>query len=204
MCSSDLSLSCVKGNRVLFDRLDLSIGAGQAYQITGPNGAGKTSLLRILCGLSRPEEGEVFWQGQPIDSDPGEFRSALSYIGHAPGIKLDLTARENLMFAAALLPCANGVTVEEALGRVGLQLASDLICRHLSAGQHRRVAIARLYLTDAKLWILDEPLAAIDQDGIRTVSDLIDAHLDRGGLAVLTSHQALDLRRHPIHELNIG
>lgn len=197
-------VTCVKGQRLLFDQIDLSVRPGEIWQIAGSNGAGKTSLLRILCGLSRPEEGEIFWDGAPVASTLTTFRASLAFLGHAPGIKLDLSARENLEFSNALGMNAPPCSIDEALNEVGLVKSADLLCRYLSEGQRRRVAIARLYLSAARLWILDEPLAAIDHSGIERFSDRLEIHLSEGGLVVLTSHQPLALRHHTANTLALG
>ena len=191
-------LTCVKDQRLLFDQVDLSVRSGTVLQITGSNGVGKTSLLRILCGLSPPEEGDIFWDGVPIRTDPIAYRTELAFLGHVPGVKLDLTARENLAFSCAIAGRVKRHSIDDALGKVNLTSIADLSCRPLSEGQRRRVAIARLYLNAGRLWILDEPLAAIDQNGIEAFLDHLDAHLDDGGLAVVTSHQPVSLKRHRV------
>ncbi|MEK9942155.1 MAG: heme ABC exporter ATP-binding protein CcmA, partial [Gammaproteobacteria bacterium] len=150
------------------------------------------------------EEGEILWDGTPVASDLTAFRASLAFLGHAPGIKLDLSARENLEFSNALGINAPARSIDEALNEVGLVKSADLLCRYLSEGQRRRVAIARLYLSAARLWILDEPLAAIDQSGIETFFDRLETHLSEGGLAVVTSHQPLALRHHITNTLALG
>ena len=197
-------LTCVKGQRLLFDQVDLSVRSGTVLQIAGGNGVGKTSLLRILCGLSPPEDGDIFWDGVPIRTDPIAYRTELAFLGHVPGVKLDLTARENLAFSCAIAGRVKSHSIDDALGKVNLTSIADLSCRHLSEGQRRRVAIARLYLNAARLWILDEPLAAIDQNGIEAFLDHLDAHLDDGGLAVVTSHQPVSLKRHRVETFALG
>ena len=196
------SLTCVKGDHVLFDHLDLSIHPGQIYQISGANGTGKTSLLKILAGLSPPEEGAVFWNGEPIQRHPDKFRSLLAYLGHSIGLKLDLTPTENLEFWSSLYGISR-TPPADALIQVGLKDQAHIACRYLSAGQRRRAAIARFQINDALVWILDEPLTALDSSGIKSVCQTIDAHLDRGGLVVITSHQPIALDRHPVEEFRI-
>ena len=182
--------------------LDLSIHPGQIYQISGANGTGKTCLLKILAGLSPPEEGAVFWNGEPIQRHPDKFRSLLAYLGHSIGLKLDLTPTENLEFWSSLYG-ASQTPLADALIRVGLKDQAHIACRYLSAGQRRRAAIARFQIYVALVWILDEPLTALDSSGIKSVCQTIDAHLDRGGLVVITSHQPITLDRHPVEEFRI-
>ena len=128
------SLSCVRGTRLLFKDVNFQIRPGEIRQVRGANGAGKTSLLRILCGLSLPEHGEVLWNGKPIGQDRSDFHAQLAYIGHAPGLKLDLTARENLLFSLSLQAEKKHVDIDVALERAGLDASANLVCRHLSAG----------------------------------------------------------------------
>jgi heme exporter protein A len=186
------SLTCVRGTRPLFAGLDFSVGAGNWVQIRGPNGAGKTSLLRLLAGLSKPEEGEVRWNGAPVGSE--DFRRELMYLGHRAAVKEDLTALENLEFSAAMdgVDLARG-DAEKALVRFGLAGREDLPVRFLSAGQKRRVLLAQTVARPSKLWILDEPFTALDVKAVDFLSHLIADHVRAGGIAVLTSHQAIPL-----------
>ena len=193
------SITCVRGDRLLFQDLNLQVHPGEACQIQGGNGVGKTTLLRILCGLSLPESGEVFWNAASIREDPEKFQSDLVYIGHSNGIKLDLTPKENLAFALTLHSGTPDVSIDEALDRVGLSGSQHLLCRVLSAGQRRRVAIARLYLSRAPLWVLDEPLGAIDAAGVEAIENVIETHLGQGGMTVFTTHQPLRLKQSAIH-----
>ena len=195
------SITCVRGDRLLFQDLSLQVHPGEAYQIQGGNGVGKTTLLRILCGLSLPESGEVFWNAASIREDPEKFQSDLVYIGHSNGIKLDLTPKENLAFALTLHSGTPDVSIDEALDRVGLSGSQHLLCRVLSAGQRRRVAIARLYLSRAPLWVLDEPLGAIDAAGVEAIENVIETHLGQGGMTVFTTHQPLRLKQSAIHTM---
>jgi heme exporter protein A len=179
------------------------VGAGEVCQVQGHNGVGKTTLLRVLCGLSLPESGGVFWNGTPIHEDSGKFQSDLTYIGHSNGVKLDLTPRENLAFALTLHSSTPDASIDDALERVDLSASQHLLCRVLSAGQRRRVAIARLYLSRAPLWVLDEPLGAIDAAGVQGIENAIEAHLDQGGIAILTTHQPLRLQRAAIRAVHL-
>lgn len=189
------SLACERGGRLLFKTLGFTLEAGTLLRVAGPNGSGKTSLLRILCALSRPAAGTVSWNGEDAHRLAEDYTRRLAYLGHLPGLKEDLTARENLRFALGLLGIvAAESALGEALGRLGLGGREDIPTRFLSQGQKRRAALARLALADSiALWILDEPLAALDTEAIRAVVDLIAAHLARDGLVVLTTHQDLDI-----------
>ena len=185
-----VDLHCVRGERTLFNGLGFTLRAGTLLRIAGANGSGKTSLLRIVCGLLEPTGGEVRWAGENIRRLEEEFWRQLVYVGHANAIKDDLTAAENLRVACTLA----GVLVQreqigEALRRLGLAGCEDLPARVLSQGQRRRVALARLPLCEsAPLWLLDEPLAALDAMATRTVESLIEAHLARGGIAMYSTH----------------
>lgn len=186
------NLQCIRDDRVLFENFNFSLENGQLLQIEGKNGSGKTSLLRILCGLSMPTEGRVLWQDQDILDDKSYFWSHLHYIGHAPGIKVDLTPLENLAMSQALQDAPTTLPLETALNYVGLYGFEDVPTRTLSAGQQRRVALARLLLNDARLWILDEPFTALDKSAIQWVEHVLDAHAQRGGMAILTSHHPIN------------
>ncbi|MDO8960365.1 MAG: cytochrome c biogenesis heme-transporting ATPase CcmA [Rhodocyclaceae bacterium] len=187
-------LSCVRGERRLFAGLDLAVGPGEWLHVQGENGAGKTSLLRILATLSPPAEGEVRWQGEPVTVLAEDYRRAMLFLGHHGAVKEELTPLENLTLAAQL----DGTTLDEAnalsaLMRFGLRGREDLAVRFLSAGQKRRVLLARLAVRKATLWILDEPFTALDVKAVDMLSGLIESHLAAGGMAILTSHQSMPL-----------
>ncbi len=189
------SLACERGGRLLFKSLAFTLAPGTLLRVAGPNGAGKTSLLRILCGLARPAAGQLLWSGEDAHGLGEEYTRQLLYLGHLSAIKEDLTPRENLRFAlrlAGLAPEADAL--DAALARLGLAGREAVPARYLSQGQKRRVALARLALAQAQpLWILDEPLAALDVDAIDTVMALVSAHLDAGGMTVLTTHQEVEI-----------
>lgn len=168
-------------------------------RVAGPNGAGKTSLLRLLCGLTAPEYGEVRWRGQDISSERESFHRALLYLGHAPAISDLLTPFENLRFAlAASGDVAERSACNEALARIGLGAQRDLPARVLSQGQRRRVALARLFLSAQRpLWILDEPFTALDVRAVEDLAQTLSQHCDAGGTVVLTSHQDAPFARPP-------
>jgi len=198
------AITCVKGDRLLFEDLNLQLRSGQVCQVQGGNGAGKTTLLRILCGLSLPDSGDVLWAGSPIRQDPGQFQADLAYIGHSNGIKMDLTARENLAFSLTMQSASANASIDDAIAKVGLGGSEHLLCRLLSAGQRRRVAIARLYLTRASLWVLDEPLGAIDADGVQDIESALEEHLSRDGMVIMTTHQRLHLLQGAVCTVQLG
>ena len=198
------AITCVKGDRLLFEDLNLQLRPGQVCQVRGGNGAGKTTLLRILCGLSLPDSGDVLWAGSSIRQDPGQFQADLAYIGHSNGIKMDLTARENLAFSLTMQSASANASIDDAIANVGLGGSEHLLCRLLSAGQRRRVAIARLYLTRASLWVLDEPLGAIDADGVQDIESALEEHLSRDGMVIMTTHQPLHFLQGAVCTVQLG
>ena len=195
-------LECVRGERSLFADVGFRLNEGEILYLQGKNGSGKTSLLRILCGLAHPAAGEVRWRSRLIGSLGENFRRELCYLGHHSAIKEELTPLENLLASAQLAgeTLAEGEALD-ALEMLGLVGREDLTCRHLSQGQKRRVALARLVNERRALWILDEPYVALDATAIGLVAELIGAHLQRGGLVVLTTHQAVDVAAGTVHEL---
>ncbi|MEO6746706.1 MAG: cytochrome c biogenesis heme-transporting ATPase CcmA [Caldimonas sp.] len=191
---SATELTCSRGERRLFEGLAFALEAGAWLHVKGANGSGKTTLLRTLVGLSPPDAGRMTWRGVDIRDDPQAYRRAAVYLGHPVALKDDLTPRENLRVALAL----DGVAVSpEALGdaleRVRLDDHQDLPARHLSAGQKRRVLLARLLLRPADLWVLDEPFASLDAPAVELLGTLLQDHLDAGRVAVITSHQPVPL-----------
>ena len=198
------NLKCVRGERPLFDGVEFRLESGQLLYLRGANGAGKTSLLRLLCGLSPPEAGQIRWNGVAIDELGESYRQDLFYLGHHNALQEALTVNENIAFYAALAGAIpNEADTVNALARLGLRGCQTRLVRHLSQGQKRRVALSRLMLTRARLWILDEPFVALDQAAIQLLADLVAAHLAQGGLAVLTSHQQVDIGTVPAQILEL-
>jgi heme exporter protein A len=187
-------LTCVRGERTLFSGLDLAVGAGEWLHVRGSNGCGKTSLLRLLAGLASPAEGEIRWCGTSTREEPQAFHQDLLFLGHHGAVKEELTALENLELAAQL----DGARLDRdeairALHRFGLKGREHLPVRFLSAGQKRRVLLARLVTRKARLWILDEPFTALDTKAVDMLGGLVGEHLADGGMAVVTSHQAIPI-----------
>lgn len=188
------NLTCIRENRLLFEQLSFTVASGDIIQIAGPNGAGKTSLLRLLAGLSRPYEGQIEFDGQDINKTSDHYHQQLLYLGHTPGVKAELSAEENLSFNLAVHGMRHEQKVtEHALTQVNLLGFEDALASHLSAGQHRRIALARLWETNAKVWILDEPFTAIDKQGVKKLEQLFVKHAQNGGCVILTTHQELSL-----------
>lgn len=198
-------LACVRGDRLLFKAMNFSLGVGELLLVQGGNGQGKTSLLRLLTGLARPEQGEVRWRGELIARCQETYHQEMAYLGHANGIKDDLNPLENLRFADGLQGRAYAEDKAVAtLERLGLTRCLDLPCRVLSFGQRRRVALAALLLAGATLWILDEPLTGLDVHAVSLMEELIRDHLAAGGMAVATTHQALNLAGVRVQRLLVG
>ena len=187
-------LACERGGKTLFTGLNLSVLPGQSLHLQGDNGSGKTSLLRLLCGLAVPLAGQVLWAGQPTTQAREDFLRDMLYLGHALALKEGLSALENLHFAAALSgqPWVPDAAVR-ALHQMGLRGREHLPLQVLSQGQKRRVALARLGLSPAPLWLLDEPFVALDSAACGVLQGLMQTHVTRGGMVVFTSHQAVNL-----------
>lgn len=193
-------LSVRRGVRLLFDRLDLDLVAGEVLELAGANGSGKSTLMRMLSGLIRPDSGEIRWLGLPSEI---EVRTFTHYHGHHDGLRDALTPRENLAFAASLLG-GSWDRIEPALAELDAVHLADLPVQVLSAGQRRRVALARLLVAPRPFWLLDEPLAALDAAGQRIVADLVETHARSGGMAIVATHQPLGVtaRRLALGEAN--
>ena len=188
------SLECVRDDRQLFGDLSFSLSEAEVLQIEGPNGSGKTSLLRIVCGLRQPEAGQVLWHGESISSNRDDYYANMVYIGHLPCIKGDLTVMENVrsLLDTRSLTVTNA-TIEDALAKVGLVSYEDVPGKALSSGQRRRILLAFVELSGAKLWILDEPLTALDVQGVALMESMILEHRQAGGSIVFTTHHGMQL-----------
>lgn len=184
-------VACERDDQLLFAPISLAVKAGQIVQLEGPNGVGKTSLLRSICGLSSRYRGEMLWRGQSLAKMRTDFAAESLYLGHHAGLKAALNARENLLWWAALRGIDAKATADNALAQVGLAGYELSPSYQLSAGQQRRVALARLFIADVPLWILDEPFTAIDKTGVAELESWLADHAKRGGAILLTTHQPL-------------
>ena len=197
-------LGCIKGGRQLFKNVDCVLEPGRWLYVSGANGVGKTSLLRMVCGLASIEDGDILWNDIPIHSQREAYRKDLCYLGHLNALQESMTVDENLAFTAALGGIAPAPAhTQEVMVRFGLRGRDRQLVRHLSQGQKRRVALTRLALSPARLWVLDEPYVAMDEAGVQLLADLIASHLKSGGLAVLTSHQRVPIGDIPAQMLEL-
>ena len=199
-----VDLACERDWRLLFERLNVRVQPGDMLQVSGPNGSGKTSLLRLLSGLMHPSAGDVLIKGESIQQQRGELARNLLWLGHAAGIKGLLTAEENLSWLAALHHGASREQIWQALADVGLKGFEDVPCHTLSAGQQRRVALARLYLDAPALWILDEPFTALDKQAVTQLERHLAQHCEQGGMVIITTHHHLQDRPATFRELDLG
>jgi len=196
-------IECIKADRVLFSGVSFVLRGGELLRVEGANGSGKTSLLRILCGLSRPSRGRVMWGGADVCRQARSIHADLALVTHQPGVKGALTAEENLNVAQQLSGAPRGLPINEALAQVGLRDFEDIPCHYLSEGQRRRVALARLLVNRARLWVLDEPLTALDVEGVKMVEGLLARQLASGGMVVMTTHQSVNIGSHQSLNLSL-
>lgn len=199
-CLEVKKLACSRDDRLLFSNLNFSLSSGQLLLLEGRNGSGKTSLLRILCGFREADEGAIYWTGKPIAES--DYFSDMAYVGHADGCKKELTVLENLTFALAL-NAPGQYSIPEALAKVKLSGYDDNLVQTLSAGQKRRLSLARLLITSNLVWILDEPFTALDRYGIDLIESLMVDHLVQGGMVLMTSHQDLSLPHIDVQRLHL-
>jgi heme exporter protein A len=192
-----------RGERHVLKAVSLRLLPGELVHVTGPNGTGKTTLLKVASGLLRAEQGAVSWQGQPIGSIRSVYQCALAYAAHEPALKGDLTALENLRFLIGLRRRVEAKELRAELERTGVAAAADLPVRVLSAGQRRRVAMARVLASRAVLWLLDEPFTNLDAQGAMLLSTLIAGHVQAGGMAAIVAHHELALDT-PLRRLELS
>ncbi len=189
-------LSCQKGYNLLFDNLSLAVNSGDILRITGTNGSGKTSLLKILAGLNTPEQGDVHLDDYPVQSE--EYQQDTIYLGHLSALASELSCLENLKYLTALNQAIDEQALIDALNHLGLQGYEHEYCAKLSAGQKRRVILAMLFVSNAKVWLLDEPFTALDPQGVEIVEKCIEKHAQQGGICLFTTHQDSALKNQKI------
>lgn len=194
-------LSCIRDDRVLFEHLAFELVSGQVLLLEGKNGSGKTSLLRILCGFREADAGNIYWCGDAVNDSA--FYAQMAYVGHLDGIKKELTVLENLKMSLAL-SSAGAYSIDQALAKVHLTGYDDVLVQTLSAGQKRRLSLARLLITENVLWILDEPFTSLDKQGIALIETLMTEHCANGGMIVLTSHHDIDLPTVDVQRINLS
>ncbi len=196
------NLACWRNEQLLFNDVCLSLSPQNVLFLEGQNGSGKTSLLRILCGFRLADEGEINWNNESVTSVPEYFQN-ISYVGHKNGIKDELTVEENLNLMRSMAT-ADEIKTDDVLKRIGLFKKADVLSRQLSAGQKRKLALARLMMTNNSFWILDEPFTSLDTASVRFFESLIQKHISRGGLLILTSHHDIDLSGLSVNRFNLS
>lgn len=198
------AINAWRGDRHVLRDLSFAVSSGECCKVTGPNGIGKTTLLRVLCGFMTPETGEALWRGRPVTRLGPDYAVELAYLGHANALKTDLTARENLRYLVGVRRPVTPTEIDDVLERVGIFDCADLPVRVMSAGQRRRLSLARLWLWPAVVWILDEPATNLDAAGLALVESMIGDHLARDGLAVVAAHQRLLDADRRVRRLELG
>ena len=198
------NLGCERNDRYLFSGLNFELASGELIRVDGANGSGKTTLLRMASGLLPVDEGIVCWGDRPIQMNRADYMSELLFVGHKNGIKDELTAEENLRIDHSLAGGQSGVSYALALDRLDIAQCRHQLCRQLSAGQRQRVALARLLISVVRLWVLDEPLTALDRSAQNIVRDMLEEHVGAGGMALITSHQDLDWQGRTQRTIRLG
>jgi heme exporter protein A len=193
-----------RGERHVLRDISFEAAAGELLHVAGPNGAGKTTLLRVCAGLLGPEQGAVTWRGRPIAADRDAYAAAFSYLGHSDGLKPDFTSHENLAFEVGLRRVVAASEIEATLAQVGLAGARDQPARSLSAGQRRRLALARVMLAGTALWILDEPFTNLDAAGVAMVAGIVAEHAEAGGAVMFAAHQSPAIPRRPVRRVELA
>jgi len=197
-------LSCHRGDRILFTDISFSVSSGHVVHLAGANGSGKTTLMRTLAGLTEADQGDIRLDGTPMTELGDEYCNQLSYVGHLNGLQPELNIRENLRYQTALGGGATDAEINQAIHRVSLSSRAQLQTKVLSQGQKRRAALARLFLGNQKLWLLDEPITALDSESIEVITNAMADHLQQGGILIYTSHQPLRLDQNLVTTVELG
>jgi len=200
-CFEAKNLSCIRDDRVLFEGLNFKLSNHQVLLLEGKNGCGKTSLLRIICGFREQDAGEMLWCNTEIRDSL--YFAEMAYVGHLDGVKKELTVLENLKMSLALGQ-QGSYSIDQALDKVHLAGYDDSLVQSLSAGQKRRLSLARLLITNNSLWVLDEPFTSIDKEGIKLIESLMHEHIAAGGMIILTSHHELVLHEADVQKINLS
>jgi heme exporter protein A len=195
-------ISCTRSHRELFSGIDFCLNSGEVVLIEGKNGSGKSTLLKVLSGLRKPDKGKVFWCGKPLASNGIEYSKQMAWVSHHNGVKESMTAKENLKLFAALSQ-VEATNIDELLCKVGLKGYGNRPVHQFSAGMKRRLSLSRLLMKQAKLWILDEPQASLDKEGIALFEKLADKHLSQGGMIAMSSHHDIQFEQHPVLKLKL-
>ena len=197
-------IECSRRDNLLFQGVSFRLGSGELLQVNGANGSGKSSLLQICAGLIQAGAGQILWNDKPAHQHRYLFQGNIRYVGHQNGLKAALTARENLRVMRRLCGCRKNTDCDAILERLGLAGMEDIALGRLSAGQQRRIALGRLLMSSAELWLLDEPFNALDEAGKKIIEQLIIAHCQNGGMAVFASHQNMAINGYPLKQLRLG
>ncbi len=198
------NLECIRRDNILFQGLNIDLEDGGLLQVDGVNGSGKSSLLQMCCGLIQASEGEISWNGEDIVNCRYQFQSDISYFGHSNGVKAGLTARENMTVMHALAGTSSSIDYSSILERIGLTGMEDVLSSRMSAGQKRRLGLARLFMSQAKLWLLDEPFNALDKHGKAVIERIIVQHCSAGGMAIFATHQTMEIAGYPLQHIHLG
>ena len=198
------NLECVRRNNILFQGLNITIKDGELLQINGANGSGKSSLLQICSGLLEPSTGEILWCNKNIKNYRYEFHNNISYLGHSKAIKAALTIEENMKVMHALTGTKSKIDYSLILEKIGMPNMNNILTRDTSTGQKRRVGLTRLYMSESKLWFLDEPFNALDKHGKNIIEKIITRHCNNGGMVLFTTHQKIEIDDYPIQNIHLG
>ena len=198
------NLECTRQDKILFQKLDFQLSEGDLLQIDGVNGSGKSSLMQICAGLIQASEGQILWNGKNIKDCRYAYQSDICYFGHLNGVKSGLTAKENMRVMHTLSGTSKTIDYSSILKKIGLPYAENTLTSRMSAGQKRRLGLSRILMTDATLWLLDEPFNALDKDGKAVIEQLITEHCHAGGMVIFATHQAMEIDGCELKHIHLG